>query len=112
RDLLGTVGASDADVGAVRGTLHAHEPRVAADLAVLHEAAAHVLFDVDLDLLATVRARDEEGVQSVPARHRFALLVRFSARNSPDFPPMTTSRSPSPSMSRTAIWSPPPALLP
>ena len=39
-------------------------------------------------------------------------LVRFSDRNNPVLPPVTTSRSPSPSISSTTICSPPPARPP
>ena len=52
---LGTVGPRDVHVAVLAASRHAYAPRVAADLAVLHEAALHVGFDVDFDRLATVR---------------------------------------------------------
>jgi len=39
-------------------TRHVDAPRIAADLAVLNEAAADVRLDVDLQLLAAKRTRD------------------------------------------------------
>ena len=43
-----------------------------------------------------------------PAACRAVVLVRFSATNSPALPPLTMSRSPSPSMSLTSVCMPPP----
>jgi len=40
-----------------------HEPGVAADFAVLDEAAADVFFDGDLDVLAAVGTGDQEFVR-------------------------------------------------
>src|SRR5512140_400736 len=48
--------------------LDAQEPRIAADLAVLHEAAADVALEVDLDVLAAVRTVDDE-ILFHPARY-------------------------------------------
>ena len=44
----------------VASTRHDDAPRIAADLAVLNEAAVDVRFDVDLHLLAAKRTRDQE----------------------------------------------------
>jgi hypothetical protein len=44
----------------VVSTRHADAPWIAADLAVLNEAAMDVRLDVDLHLLTTKRARDQE----------------------------------------------------
>ena len=41
---------------------HDDAPRIAADLAVLNEAAVDVRLDVDLHLLAAVRARHDEPI--------------------------------------------------
>ena len=41
-------------------TRHVDAPRVAADLAVLNEAAGDVRLNVDLQLLAAKRTRDQE----------------------------------------------------
>jgi hypothetical protein len=41
-------------------TRHVDAPRIAADLAVLDEAAFDVRFDVDLQLLAAKRTRDQK----------------------------------------------------
>ena len=49
----------------VVSTVHGDAPWVTADLAVLNEAAAHVLFDVDLQFLTAIRAGDAEGVEAV-----------------------------------------------
>ena len=66
RVLLGSVGSADRHIAlgvlpAVTA-LHPHEPRVTADLAVLHEAAMDVRLDEDLDLFAAVGAGNEEVV--------------------------------------------------
>ncbi len=60
--LLGSVRAADVHVDFAVLARHAHRPGVAADLAVLDVAAAHVQFHVDFDLFAAVRAGDEVGV--------------------------------------------------
>ena len=63
--LLGPVGTGDVDVcGLAIGTVtrHRHPPRIAADLAVLNEAAGRIRLHVDLDLLAAVRTRHEKQV--------------------------------------------------
>jgi hypothetical protein len=44
----------------VVSTRHANAPWIAADLAVLNEAAMDVRLDVDLHLLTTKRTRDQE----------------------------------------------------
>jgi hypothetical protein len=67
---LRPVGAADRDLGAVRRTMDAYQPRVAADLAILHEAPANVPLDVDLNLLAAVGASDRELVDMI---HRVTL---------------------------------------
>jgi len=41
-------------------TRHVDAPWIAANLAVLNEAAVHVRLDVDFQLLAAKRARDQE----------------------------------------------------
>src|SRR5205085_9169088 len=58
--LLGTVGAADAYISLVVLANHVHAPRVATDLAVLHERPPHVRLDVDLDILAAVGTVDDE----------------------------------------------------
>jgi len=58
--LFGAIGAADVHVAILARAGDAHAPRIAADFAVLDEAAADVRFEIDLDLLAAVRARDEE----------------------------------------------------
>ena len=58
--LFRAVGARDLDVAVVARARDTHPPRVAADFAVLDEAAFHVGLEIDLDLLAAVRARHEE----------------------------------------------------
>jgi hypothetical protein len=58
--LLRPVGAGDLHVAIVAGTVDAHAPRIAADLAVLHESTRHVGLEIDFDLLTAVRTRDEE----------------------------------------------------
>jgi hypothetical protein len=60
RALLRTVGARDLDVAVLAAACHPNPPRIAADFAVLDEAAADVRFEINLDLLAAVRARDEK----------------------------------------------------
>src|SRR5437867_11777009 len=63
--LFGSVGARDVDVGCLAigaSPRHRHPPRVAADLAVLDETASRIRLDVDLDLLAAVRAYDKEEI--------------------------------------------------
>ena len=58
--LLRSVGAGDVHVTVVAGPVDADAPGIAADLAVLHQGAANVGLDVDLDLFAAVRTGDEE----------------------------------------------------
>ena len=60
--LFGSIRARDLDVASFAASYHAHAPRIAADLAVLDEAAAHVGLDVDLDLFAAVRAGNQEAI--------------------------------------------------
>jgi hypothetical protein len=52
--LFGAVRAADVDVAVVARSLYAHAPGIAAHFAVLDEGAAHVRFEVNLDLLAAV----------------------------------------------------------
>jgi hypothetical protein len=54
--LFGPVTAADLHVAIVAGPEDADAPRVAAHLAVLHEAPAHVGLEINLDLLAAIRA--------------------------------------------------------
>ena len=56
------VGPADLDEQVIALARHGDCPRIAADLAVLNVAAAEIEFDVDLDLLAAVRARYDLGV--------------------------------------------------
>src|SRR5437870_1516361 len=58
------VGAPDIDRTILAGSADPHAPRVAADFAVLNERAADVGFEIDLQLLAAVRTRDGENLQS------------------------------------------------
>src|SRR6266849_5771819 len=57
-DSLRAIGAADVDVHGVRRTPHPDEPWIAAHLAVLHEAVVDILLDLDLHLLAAIRADD------------------------------------------------------
>ena len=57
---LRTVGPRHADGPISPVDRDVQEPRVATHLAVLHECARDVHFDVDLDVLCAVRARDDE----------------------------------------------------
>ena len=60
--LFRSVGAGQLDKSAAAVVYNAHQPRVAADLAILHETAVDVRFHVDLNLLAAKRAGDLERV--------------------------------------------------
>ena len=60
RGLLRAVGAADIDAASAATTGHPDPPRIAADLAVLNKGAAHVRLEVDLNLFAAVRTRDQE----------------------------------------------------
>ncbi len=53
--LLGAVGTGDLDVSVVAAPGDAHAPRIAADLAILDEAALDVGLDIDFHGLAAVR---------------------------------------------------------
>ena len=55
----------------VASTRHVNAPWIAANLAVLNEAAVDVRLDVDFHVLAAKRTRDHELV-----RHVFAILPR------------------------------------
>jgi hypothetical protein len=62
---------------------HANQPRVTAHLAVLHEVAADVGLEIELDFFSAVRTRDEEGIAhglnltwTSPARAMGAPLIR------------------------------------
>ena len=57
---LRAVGAHDLDVAVIARARDAHSPWVAADFAVLDESAFDVGLEIDLDLLAAVRARHEK----------------------------------------------------
>src|SRR5437867_13374331 len=57
---LRAVGAHDLDVAVIARARDTHSPRVAADFAVLDESAFDVGLEIDLDLLAAVRARHEK----------------------------------------------------
>jgi len=54
------VGADDVDKAVLARARHADAPRIAADLAVLDEAAGHLGLDVDLDLLAAIGTGDKK----------------------------------------------------
>ena len=56
---LRAVGAGDVDVAIFAAARYAHAPRVAADLAVLDEAAFDIRLHVDFHRLAAIRARHE-----------------------------------------------------
>ena len=75
-------------------------------------AGKHSHFDPDVVDAFLLRVGLVRGGLVRKSQRRRRARDRFSARNSPDLPALTTSMSPSPSMSRTAICSPPPALLP
>src|SRR5215470_16282398 len=62
RRSFGAIGTRDDDVAFVAAAGDPDSPGVAADFAVLDEAAADVGLDVDLDLLAAVRTRDQEAI--------------------------------------------------
>ena len=62
RELVGPVGAADADVRPLARAGHADEPGIAAHLAVLDERPAYIVIDMHLDLLPAVGAGDREGV--------------------------------------------------
>src|SRR5665213_2339343 len=64
--LLRPISARHLDVALFTSACHAHAPRITADLAVLHEAAAHVGLDVNFHLLAAVGARHEKLVIHKP----------------------------------------------
>jgi hypothetical protein len=63
----------------------AKPPRIATDLAILHERATRVGLDVNLDLLATIRTDDDELVVHIvrarpaPSRPRPAFGSRLRA---------------------------------
>ena len=57
---LGAVGALHFDQTLLAAASDAQTPRIAAHLAVLHEAAARVGLDVDLHFLTAVRTRHDE----------------------------------------------------
>ena len=62
---LGAVSTSNVNLAIDPPTRNAHAPRVAADLAILNEAALYVWLDVDLHLLATIGTRHEKLVIDV-----------------------------------------------
>ena len=57
---LRSVGARDVDVPVVSRPRHADPPGIAADFAVLDEAAFHVGLEIDFDLLPAVRAHHDK----------------------------------------------------
>ena len=57
--------------------LRGARPRIAADLAILHERSFHVGLQIELDALAAVRARHEELI----VRHRLVPLVATAERS-------------------------------
>jgi hypothetical protein len=59
-ELLRAVSAFHVDPSLVAGARHADAPRIAADLAVLDEAAFDVRLEVDLDLFTAVRTGHQE----------------------------------------------------
>src|SRR5262245_56900752 len=60
---LRSIGPPDIDRTVLAAPTDSHTPRIAADLAVLHEGAANVRLDIDLDLLATERTDHREESQ-------------------------------------------------
>jgi hypothetical protein len=59
------VAAIDRHVHPIGRTDHPDEPGIATDLAVLHEAAAHVFFEEDLDLFAAEGTQDGNGLHTL-----------------------------------------------
>ena len=55
---LRAVGTFDVDVTIAATPGHPHPPGIAADFAILDEAALHIRLHVNLHLLAAIRARD------------------------------------------------------
>jgi hypothetical protein len=55
-----SIGAGQIDSPIFTSTRHPDAPWVAADLAVLNEGAIHVRLDVDLQVLAAKRTRDQK----------------------------------------------------
>ena len=72
--LLRSVRAAHLDVALVAVAQDPNRPRVAADFAVLNQAAGYVGLDVDFDLLEAVRAIDEESIFHV--LHTIAMSPR------------------------------------
>jgi putative YphP/YqiW family bacilliredoxin len=60
--LPGSIVAGDLNLPSLASARQPHPPGIAADLAVLHEAARHIRLDVDFRNLAAVRARHEKFV--------------------------------------------------
>ena len=58
--LFRPIRARDGDVALPILVADVHAPRIAADLAVLNEAAVHITFDKDVNMLTAVWALDDE----------------------------------------------------
>jgi len=54
--LVRAISTADVDPTVVAVARDANQPRIATDLAILHERAPHVGLEIDLHCLATVRA--------------------------------------------------------
>src|SRR5262249_36210824 len=100
--LFRSVGARDVDGSVVALSCHEDPPGVAADLAVLNEAAADVGLEIDLDLLAAVRAGDDELVHEGkqrsgstrgqrPRSQRISLFFQEEKQSSGEDPPLLCS---------------------
>ena len=55
-----SVGARNVDAAVVSRPRHADPPGIAADFAVLDEAAVHIGLEVDFDLLPAIRTHHDE----------------------------------------------------
>ena len=62
------VGATDVDGSVVARSPDADAPRVAAHLAVLHEAASHVRLEINFHRFAAIRARHDEFIHTEPTK--------------------------------------------
>jgi len=62
--LFRSIGSLHDDIALVAVAGHHQPPRVAAHLAVLHQAPANIVFDEDLDVFAAIRTSDGEFSQS------------------------------------------------
>ena len=62
--LFCSIGSLHDDIPLVAAAGHHQPPRVAAHLAVLHQAPSHIVFDEDLDVFSAIRTGDGEFSQS------------------------------------------------